>query len=130
MAFALAAVLIALSVGVLIYPFLKRRDSQAVDVLEDDIRTPDREMESLVEDMRILQLDHRSGNIPDGLYQEQLQAYRLQAALHLRQQTETQPEDGDQDLEQEILKARFAGQAEGPPEDAEPTSDPQESAGS
>ena len=123
MAFLLAAVLIALSAGVLVYPFLKLRISQADDVLEDDIVTVDREMESLVEDMRILRLDHQSGNIPDGLYHEQLKAYRLQAASHLRRQTEGQPMDADRDLEQEVLMARLVSQSQDPPDDAESAPD-------
>ena len=126
MAFLLAAVLIALSAGVLVYPFLKRRISQADDVLEDDIVTVDREMESLVEDMRILRLDHQSGNIPDGLYHEQLQAYRLRAASHLRQQTEGQSEGADWELEQEVMLARLSLQAQDqdkPENPVEPSTD-------
>ena len=130
MAFLLAAVLITLSAGVLVYPFLKRRVSQANDVLQDDIVAVDREMESLVEDMRILRLDHQSGNIPDGLYQEQMQAYRLQAASHLRQQTEGQPMDADRVLEQEILMARLMSQSQDSPEDAQSAPDSQEGADS
>jgi hypothetical protein len=130
MAFLLAAVLIVLSTGVLVYPFLKRRISQANDVLKDDIAEVDREMESLVEDMRILQLDHQSGNIPDGLYQEQMRAYRLQAASHLRQQTEGQPMDADRNLEQEVLMARLMSQSQDSPEDAESAPDSQDGADS
>ena len=72
MAFLLAAVLIALSVGVVIYDFLKRRDSVTGDGPEDVAATTDRDMEAIVEDMRILRLDHQAGNIPDDLYQEQI----------------------------------------------------------
>ena len=111
MAFLLAAVLIALSAGVVIYPFLKRRDSVTGDGPADVVAATDREMESLVEDMRILHLDHQAGNIPDDLYQEQIQAYRLQAASHLRQQTEGQSEGADWELEQEVLMARLSSQA-------------------
>ena len=123
MAFLLAAVLIALSAGVVIYPFLKLRDSMTGGP-DDVVATTDREMESLVEDMRILHLDHQGGNIPDDLYQEQIQAYRLQAASHLRQQSEGQSEDGDRELEQEVLMARLSSQAQvqdKPEEPAEPT---------
>ena len=124
MAFLLAAVLIALSAGVVIYPFLKLRDSMTGGGPDDVVATTDREMESLVEDMRILHLDHQGGNIPDDLYQEQIQAYRLQAASHLRQQSEGQSEDGDRELEQEVLMARISSQAQvqdKPEEPAEPT---------
>ena len=120
MAFLLAAVLIALSVGVVIYPFLKRRDSVTGDGAEDVSATADRDMEAIVEDMRILRLDHQAGNIPDDLYQEQIRAYRLQAASHLRQQTEGQLEGADWELEQEVLMARLSLQAQDQDKSAEP----------
>ena len=120
MAFLLAAVLIALSVGVVIYPFLKRRDSVTGDGAEDVVATTDRDMEAIVEDMRILRLDHQAGNIPDDLYQEQIRAYRLQAASHLRQQTEGQLEGADWELEQEVLMARLSLQAQDQGKSAEP----------
>ena len=120
MAFLLAAVLIALSVGVVIYPFLKRRDSVTGDGPEDVVATTDRDMEAIVEDMRILRLDHQAGNIPDDLYQEQIRAYRLQAASHLRQQTEGQLEGADWELEQEVLMARLSLQAQDQDKSAEP----------
>ena len=119
MAFLLAAMLIALSVGVVIYPFLKRRDSVTDDGPEDVVATTDRDMEAIVEDMRILRLDHQAGNIPDDLYQEQIRAYRLQAASHLRQQTEGQLEGADWELEQEVLMARLSLQAQNQDKSAE-----------
>ena len=120
MAFLLAAVLIALSVGVVIYPFLKRRDSVTGDGPEYVVATTDRDMEAIVEDMRILRLDHQAGNIPDDLYQEQIRAYRLQAASHLRQQTEGQLEGVDWELEQEVLMARLSLQVQDQDKSAEP----------
>jgi len=94
MAILLSVVLIVLSACVVVYPFLRRRNLAADDGLTHDAGATDREMESLLEDMRILRLDHQSGNIPDGLYEEQLQAYRLQAAIHLRRQAQAQPQPG------------------------------------
>ena len=120
MAFLLAAMLIALSVGVVIYPFLKRRDSVTGDGPEYVVAPTDRDMEAIVEDMRILRLDHQAGNIPDDLYQEQIRAYRLQAASHLRQQTEGQLERADWELEQEVLMARLSLQAQDQDKSAEP----------
>ena len=119
MALLLAAVLIALSVGVVIYPFLKRRDSVTGNGPADVAATTDRDMEAIVEDMRILRLDHQAGNIPDDLYQEQIRAYRLQAASHLRQQTEGQLEGADWELEQEVLMARLSLQAQDQDKSAE-----------
>ena len=126
MAFLLAAVLIVLSAGVVLYPFLKHRLPESNDGRADVVGTTDREMESLIEAMRILHLDHQSGNIPDGLYQEQLQAYRLQAASHLRQQTEGHPRGADWDLEQDVLTVRLSSKAQDPLEPTEPTTDSRE----
>ena len=112
MAILLSAVLIVLSACVVVYPFLRRRNPTADDGLTHDAGATDREMESLLEDMRILRLDHQSGNIPDGLYEEQLQAYRLQAAIHLRRQAQAQPGGADRELEQEVLMLRLSSQAQ------------------
>ena len=120
MAILLSVVLIVLSACVVVYPFLRHRNPVANDGLTQDAGTPDREMESLLEDMRILRLDHQSGNIPDGLYQEQLQAYRLQAATHLRRQAQAQPGDADRELEQEVLMLRLSSQAQDLVESEEP----------
>ncbi len=114
MAILLSVVLIVLSACVVVYPFLRRRNPAADDGLTHDAGATDREMESLLEDMRILRLDHQSGNIPDGLYEEHLQAYRLQAAIHLRRQAQAQPQPGgaDRELEQEVLMLRLSSQAQ------------------
>ncbi|MEE8178173.1 MAG: hypothetical protein V3T65_09285 [Acidobacteriota bacterium] len=126
MAILLSVVLIVLSACVVVYPFLKHRNPAANDGLTQDAGAPDREMESLLEDMRILRLDHQSGNIPDGLYQEQLQAYRLQAANHLRRQAQAQPGGADRELEQEVLMLRLSSQAQDLVESEEPSSDSNE----
>ena len=112
MAILLSVVLIVLSACVVVYPFLRRRNPAADDGLTQDAGPPDLEMGSLLEDMRILRLDHQSGNIPDGLYEEQLQAYRLQAAIHLRRQAQAQPGGADRELEQEVLMLRLSSQAQ------------------
>ncbi len=126
MAILLSVVLIVLSACVVVYPFLRHRNPVANDGLTQDGGAPDREMESLLEDMRILRLDHQSGNIPDGLYQEQLQAYRLQAANHLRRQAQAQPGGADLELEQEVLMLRLSSQAQDLVESEEPSSDSNE----
>lgn len=120
MAILIATVLIVLSAAVLAFPFLNRRVPAADDGPGDDAGSTDHEMEALLEDMRVLQLDYQSGNIPNGLYQEQLRAYRLQAASHLRQRAEAQLTSADLDLEQEILMARLSSQDQVRPGSAEP----------
>ena len=126
MAILFSVVLIVLCACVVIYPFLRRRNPADDDGLTQDDGARDREMESLLQDMRILRLDHQSGNIPDGLYQEQLQAYRLQAAIHLRRQAQAQPGGADRELEQEVLMLRLSSQAQDLVESEEPISDSDE----
>ncbi|MCH2517703.1 MAG: hypothetical protein MK210_05805 [Dehalococcoidia bacterium] len=126
MAILFSVVLIVLSACVVVYPFLRRRNPAADDGVTQDAGAPDREMGSLLEDMRILRLDHLSGNIPDGLYQEQLQAYRLQAAIHLRRQAQAQPGGADRELEQEVLILRLSSQVQDLVESEEPISDSDE----
>ena len=126
MAILFSVVLIVLSACVVIYPFLRRRNPAADDGVTQDAGAPDREMGSLLEDMRILRLGHLSGNIPDGLYQEQLQAYRLQAAIHLRRQAQAQPGGADRELEQEVLILRLSSQVQDLVESEEPISDSDE----
>ena len=126
MAILFSVVLIVLSACVVIYPFLRHRKPAANDGLTQDAGAPDREMGSLLEDMRILRLDHQSGNIPDGLYQEQLQAYRVRAATHLQQQAQAQPGGADQELEQEVLMLRLSSQAQDLVESEESSSDSNE----
>ena len=126
MAILLSVVLIVFSACVVVYPFLKHRDPVAKDGFGNDAETPDSEMESLLEDMRILRLDYQSGNIPDGLYREQLQAYRLQAASHLRRQAQAQPRDAESELEQEVLMLRLSAQAQDLVESEEHSSDSNE----
>jgi len=129
MAILLSVVLIVLSACVLVYPFLRHRNTATDDGLTQDAGAPDREMGSLLEDMRILRLDHQSGNIPDGLYKEQLQAYRLRAAIHLRRQAQAQPGGADRELEQEVLMLRLSSQAQDLVESEEPISDSVDSKG-
>ena len=126
MAILLSVVLSVLSACGVVYPLLRHRNPGPNDGLTQDAGTPDREMESLLEDMRILRLDHQSGNIPDGLYQEQLQAYRLQAATHLRRQAQAQQGDANLELEQEVLMLRLSSQAQDLVESEEPGSDSNE----
>jgi hypothetical protein len=107
MAIIVSAVLAILSLAVVVYPFLKSRHGERVETTpgtSDAAEGPD--LEAIYEAIRTLQLDHQLGKVPEGLYQEQLRAYRFQAAVALKQQAETQARDADWTLEQEIQVAR------------------------
>ena len=110
MAIFIGALLALLSICVVVYPFLKPRA-----VFSQTTRPPDPNQETLEEGpgletiyeaIQTLQLEHQLGKIPLGLYREQLGAYRIQAALALRQQAELLSQDADWVLEQEVMLAR------------------------
>ncbi|MDA0734620.1 MAG: hypothetical protein O2909_04750 [Chloroflexi bacterium] len=110
MAIFIGALLALLSIGVVLYPFLKPGS-----VLNQTRTFPDQDpegldegpaLETIYEAIQTLQLEHQLGNVPLGLYREQLGAYRTQAALALRQQAELPGQDADRVLEQEIMLAR------------------------
>ena len=73
------------------------------------------ELESVYQAIRTLQLEHQLGRVPDGSYEDQLDAYRLEAAEILRSQALAQDANGDSSvsgeseeaaLEREILLAK------------------------
>ena len=124
MAIIIGAVLCLLSIAVLLYPFFKApRAGLGAPTpenagLKHDGESP-QELESVYQAIRTLQLEHQLGRIPDVSYQNQLDAYRLEAAEILRSRALARSlgKDATQDpdalgeseeaaLEREILLAR------------------------
>ncbi len=115
MAIIIGAALALLSIGVVLYPFLKPRVAflQPTPPANTDNDLPD--LEAIYESIRILQLEHQLGNITEGLFREQLDGYRVQAAMVLRRRMENgstqvgpmedRAPDADWALEQEIMVA-------------------------
>ena len=152
MALIIGTILALFSLGVAVYPFLRRRrdgDGSAQDDRDglpaagaggDATAGPD-SIDSVYDAIRTLQLERELGNITEGLYREQLDDYRRRAALALRQQAmaqvqapaeapDTEPDaEEDAALEEEIRLARAGLEAASPePELApEPTPEPQSS---
>ena len=156
MALIIGTILALFSLGVAVYPFLRRRRAGSAQADRDGLPAagaggaaaagPD-SVDSVYDAIRTLQLERELGNIPEGLYREQLDDYRRQAALALRQQAmaqvqataeapDTEPDnepDAEEDaaLEEEIRLARAGlGAASPEPEPApepppEPTPEPQ-----
>ena len=94
MAITLGAILALLSVAVAVYPFLQRRffGPSANETPEasgeaggGETPEPSDGLASIYDAIRTLQLERELGNIPEGLYREQLNGYRMQAALVLRE---------------------------------------------
>ena len=106
MAIFIGAVLALLSIAVFVYPFLKSRALGGHDLSRGGGSPENPYLEAVYDAIRTLQLEHQLGNIPKGLYQEQLDAYRVQAAIALKHQAESPSQDEDWALEQEIMLAR------------------------
>ena len=124
MAIIIGAVLSLLCIAVLFYPFFKAQRGGLVAGtlenagLENDGESP-QELESVYQAIRTLQLEHQLGRVPDSSYQDQLDAYRLEAAEILRSRALARPlgKDASRDgvasaeseeaaLERDILLAR------------------------
>lgn len=108
MAILIGIALALLSIGVVLYPFFKPRAAllrQAPPATPDD-DGPD--LESVYEAIQTLQLERQLGNVTEGLYREQLEGYRLQAAVILRRRREGPDQAADLELEQEIKVARVS----------------------
>ena len=138
MALILGTILALLSIAVAVFPFVQRRrfglaeeagapretrETRETPGQGDQGGLPETEadtpgLESIYDAIQTLQLERELGNIPEGLYREQLNGYRLQAAVALREQTRSQvlasgptidagqPFSADWALEEEIRVAR------------------------
>ena len=144
MALIIGTILALLSLGVAVYPFARRRlglakaaraaaagGTESAETETESESGPDTaSLADIYAAIRTLQLERELGRIPEGLYQEQLNDYRLQAALALRRQEQESAaaapagRDADAALESEIQAARAglrraagdAGAAAGPAE--------------
>jgi hypothetical protein len=103
------AVLALFSLAIVAYPFLKSR-LRVVDFHESPAvtATAPPELEPVYDAISTLQLEYQLGKIPENLYQEQLMAYRLQAATLLRQRFQENAGAPEWMLEQEVLLSRAA----------------------
>ncbi len=106
MVIAVAGILGVLSIAVLVFPFLKYRSRGAAANLVSPSGSTGPELDAIYDAIRTLQLEHQLGNVPEAAYREQLEGYRLQAAVLLRQQSEEKDQNAHQALEREILAAR------------------------
>ena len=112
MAFLIGALLAALAIAVVLYPFIKVRlrspmspapdssDHASMDGLPDP-----RGREEVYEDIKALQLEYELGGVEEEEFRDRLRAYRLQAAATLRDHEQLEREL-DSSLETEILAAR------------------------
>ena len=81
----LAIAVALLIVGVVAWPLLVRRRRPAVEQADHDPPPADPgSLESVYEAIRTLQMEHSLGRISDADFREQLDEYRRQAAVILR----------------------------------------------
>ncbi len=99
------AILAVFSFAVVSYAFLRDRESLAA-VGSVPVESDDQALADIFDAMNTLDLEFQLGRMPDGQFQEQFQAYRIQAATVLRDQLVAGRGDPAWVLEQEILLAR------------------------
>ncbi len=115
MALVIGGILALLGIAVAMYPFVRRRlfgdlapgdvgggeaESEVGAILAED------ELEEIYRAIGTLRLERELGNIPEGLYREQLNGYRLRAAQALRNREPAPGEDENWALEEEVRVAR------------------------
>jgi hypothetical protein len=64
------------------------------------------DMDAIFDSIDTLELEYQLGNIPEMQYRQQLQSYRLQVAVAVRDQLERGDGPAELVLEQEVLRAR------------------------
>ena len=101
----IGAVLCLFSIAILLYPFFKvPRAGSVAATLGNDGESP-QELESVYQAIRTLQLEHQLGRVPDGSYEDQLDAYRLEAAEILRSRALAKDANRDPSVSEESEEA-------------------------
>ena len=115
MALTIGAVLALLGIAVAVYPFVRHRlfppppgiaDEAAEKPATESLATPGDGLDAIYEAIRTLQLERELGNVPEGLFREQLNGYRIEAATLLRAMEQERAEGEEWVLEEEIKMAR------------------------
>ncbi len=66
-------------------------------------------MDATIDSIDTLELEYQLGNVPEEQYHQQLQSYRLQLAIAVREQLERGDSSPELALEQEVLRVRAEG---------------------
>ncbi len=105
MAIFIGIALALLSIGVVIYPFLASRPRAARVYLRPiPSREPENDptLDSIQDAIRTLELEFQLGNIPEGLYREQWNDYRVQMARVMQRQSLAASQSVERSLEWHI----------------------------
>lgn len=77
-------------------------------------------LDSIYDSIDTLELEYQLGNLPEGQYRDQLQAYRLEAAVVIKSQLEQGAAPPELLLEQEVIAARAELRSAEPAEGTRP----------
>ena len=115
MALTIGVALALLGIAVAVYPFVRHRlfppppenAGEAADQTDTGpLESPGYDLDAIYAAIRTLQLERELGNIPEGLFREQLNGYRIEAASLLRAMEKEQDAGEEWVLEEEIRMAR------------------------
>jgi len=115
MALTIGVVLSLLGIAVAVYPFVRHRlftpssemaGEATGKTATESLTTPGDDLDAIYEAIRTLQLERELGSVPEGLFREQLNGYRIEAAMLLRAMEQEQNEGEEWVLEEEIRMAR------------------------
>ncbi|MDE2779979.1 MAG: hypothetical protein OXI91_09935 [Chloroflexota bacterium] len=115
MALTIGVVLSLLGIAVAVYPFFQHRlfpsppemaGEAAEKAATDSQAASGGDLDSIYQAIRTLQLERELGNVPEGLFREQLNGYRIEAATLLRAMEQEQEAGEEWVLEEEIRMAR------------------------
>ena len=96
MAIVIGGILTLLSIGVVVYPFLKsaRARRATPEYVDSPVNLPPQRLDVVYQTIRTLHLEHELGRISDENYRTQLDAYRIEAAEILRDLDQGQASNG------------------------------------
>ena len=106
------ALLAILAIGVVLYPFWRRRFRQPPPAVQGPPGHVGDDRTAIYDEIRTLQLEYQLGAIDEADYQERLRSSRLTAAAALRDH-DLLEQELDRGLEEEIRAARSTQKGDG-----------------
>ena len=122
------AALAAFSLIMVGYAFFRGNSPEGDGKVDPDFPTDDGVgLDAIYDSIDTLELDYQLGNVPEEQYRQQMQGYRLQAAVAVRSMLERGEIPPELLLEQEVLAARRNGLngVPGPSDDTDPVDEPE-----
>ena len=102
--------LAAFSLVMVSYSFFRRSTTDPGQVQSSPVASPSSDdgvgLDAIYDSIDTLELEYQLGNLPEGQYREQLQAYRLEAAAAIKTQLEQGEASPELLVELEVMAAR------------------------